>query len=241
MAQWTQDREDLSVNFQDLSAGGRESAAFFSSFSRAAQSLVRTVGRRWGTGEAGGGAPGTLSGQPGSRWQPRAALARCGRAGARRGGCSCSGSPTAGAAEPSARAARLSGQLLGDRPRRVAKSSARGRPGVPVAARAEGGGGRIRPGPARGEGNTPESPPRALAPCDPPRLLPGPGLHSLLAEPPAVAAAESGTEEEEKEEEATPGKAAPGRIRLPPPNPPNPELAAPGFPSLIMRRAPAGL
>lgn len=114
------------------------------------------------------------------------------------------------------------GSSLAIGPHWVAKSSARGRPGVPVALSAEGAD-PVQTG--EGARETPREP-RALAPCDPPCLLPGLGLHSLLAETPAVASSESGTKEvkeaeEEKEEEATLGRAVPGRIR-PPFHPPTP-------------------
>lgn len=126
----------------------------------AAQSLIDTLGGA-GTGEPGGGALGTHALKATGSRSRRVAQARCGRPGARqrrRRGCSCSGSPTAGAAaaatELSAWAARLRA-VPWRSARRVAKSSARGRPRVPVAAGAEG----ADPAPAgKGPGRYPESP-----------------------------------------------------------------------------------
>lgn len=156
---------------------------------------------------------------PGSCSQRRA-QARCGRPGAGHGAAAALGPrQRAPLRQLPSRAPGLrdSGQLLGDQPRRVAKSSARGRPGGPCCSGRQGGG--SGPGPL-GARETPQNP-RALAPCKPPRLLPGPGLHCLHAESTAVSTAESGTKEEKVEKEVTLGRAAPGRIRQPlrPPRP----------------------
>lgn len=172
----------------------------------------------------------------GSRSQ-RVAQARCGRPGARRGAAAALGPrQRAPLRQRPSRAPGLrdSGQLLGDQPPPGGQKLRPGAPRGPCCRGRRGGGS----GPdQRGARETPREP-RALAPCDPPRLLPGQRLYSVLAEPPAVAASQSGTKKVEEEEKATLGRAVPGQIRpLLHPR----ELATPGFPSLIMPRAPAGL
>lgn len=215
--------------------GGQESADYVFFPPPAAQSLIHTLGGTR-TGELGGGDLRTCSGVRVPLAERHSSQVRAPRCAAR--ACSCSGSPTAGAAaaaaEPSAWAARLRAAPW----RSVPPGGQELRPGAPrgpcCCGRRGGGSGPDR----RGARETPREP-RALAPCDPPRLLLGLGLHSLLVEPLAVAASESGTKEvEEEEAEATLGRAVPGRIRLPlHPR----ELATPGFPNLTVLRAPAGL
>lgn len=144
-----------------------------------------------------------------------ATQARCGHPGARRGAAAALG-PRQRAPLPQrpsrAPGLRDSRQLLGDRSLPGGQELRPGAPRGPCCCGRRGGGS----GPdRRGARETPREP-RALAPWDPPRLLLGLGLHSLLVEPLAVAASESGTKEvEEEEAEATLGRSVPGRIRLP--------------------------
>lgn len=154
----------------------------------AAQSLIDTLGGA-GTGEPGGGALGTHALKATGSRSRRVAQARCGRPGARqrrRRGCSCSGSPTAGAAAAATELSAWAARLRAVPWRSAPPGGQELRPGAPQGPCCCGcRGGGSSPG-RQGAREIPREP-RALAPCDPPYLLPGLGLHSLLAEPPAVA------------------------------------------------------
>lgn len=104
-------------------------------------------------------------------------------------GCSCSGSPTVGAAEAAAELSAWAALLRAAPWLSAPPGGQELRPGAPrgpCCCGRRGGGSSLG---RRGARETPQKP-RALAPCDPPRLLPSLGLYSLLAEPPAVATAE---------------------------------------------------
>lgn len=146
--------------------GGQESADYFFP-PPAAQSLIHTLGGAR-TGEPGGGDLRTCSGVRVPLAERHSSQVRAPRCAAR--GCSCSGSPTAGAAaaaaEPSAWAARLQAAPWRSVPAGWPRAPPGGAPGSLLLRAPRG---RIRSGPARGEGNTPGAPrPGTMGPAAPP-------------------------------------------------------------------------